>query len=223
MGKLSYAIFQLKCDVRIKDFKTCNEHSPPCYASLGGAIGTGLFLGSGEVIAQTGPIGAIIAYVLGGLIAYMVMLCLANLPYTCLLQDLLVHTLKNILVQVQVTPFLGCIGLHGQQHLVQNLRLRLYSCKIGFHTFRCGFGLLFFAIIIFGLNISSTVFSPNLNFWLALVKVITVIAFIILGLLAIFGLIPFHGSESAPLFHNLTAHGWFPQGLVPIFHHHVNC
>ena len=47
--------------------------------SLGGAIGTGLFLGSGEVIAQTGPVGAIIAYILGGLIAYMVMLCLGEL------------------------------------------------------------------------------------------------------------------------------------------------
>ncbi|WP_297924873.1 amino acid permease, partial [uncultured Agitococcus sp.] len=74
-----------------------------------------------------------------------------------------------------------------------------------------------FAIIIFGLNISSTRIFAESEFWLALVKVITVIAFIILGLLAIFGLIPFHGSESAPLFHNLTAHGWFPQGLVPIF------
>ena len=47
--------------------------------SLGGAIGTGLFLGSGEVIAQTGPIGAIISYILGGIIAYMVMLCLGEL------------------------------------------------------------------------------------------------------------------------------------------------
>jgi S-methylmethionine transporter len=37
--------------------------------SLGGAIGTGLFLGSGEVIAQTGPVGAIISYFLGGIIA----------------------------------------------------------------------------------------------------------------------------------------------------------
>ncbi len=47
--------------------------------SLGGAIGTGLFLGSGEVISQTGAIGAIIAYILGGAIAYMVMLCLGEL------------------------------------------------------------------------------------------------------------------------------------------------
>ncbi len=47
--------------------------------SLGGAIGTGLFLGSGDVISQAGPIGAILSYLLGGVIAYMVMLCLGEL------------------------------------------------------------------------------------------------------------------------------------------------
>ncbi|ENX17798.1 hypothetical protein F895_00521 [Acinetobacter sp. CIP 64.2] len=47
--------------------------------SLGGAIGTGLFLGSGDVISQAGPVGAIISYFLGGVIAYMVMLCLGEL------------------------------------------------------------------------------------------------------------------------------------------------
>ena len=47
--------------------------------SLGGAIGTGLFLSSGQVIAQAGPIGAVISYIIGGLIAYMVMLCLGEL------------------------------------------------------------------------------------------------------------------------------------------------
>jgi S-methylmethionine transporter len=69
--------------------------------SLGGAIGTGLFLGSGEVIAQTGPIGAIIAYILGGAIAYMVMLCLGELAVHMPVSGSLVHMLKNILVQVQ--------------------------------------------------------------------------------------------------------------------------
>ena len=47
--------------------------------SLGGAIGTGLFMGSGEVISQAGPLGAVLAYIIGGLIAYMVMLCLGEL------------------------------------------------------------------------------------------------------------------------------------------------
>lgn len=76
---------------------------------------------------------------------------------------------------------------------------------------------LIFAVTIFGLNISSTRVFAESEFWLALVKVVTVIAFIVLGLLAIFGLIPFHGAQTAPLFSNLTAQGWFPHGFLPIF------
>ena len=64
---------------------------------------------------------------------------------------------------------------------------------------------------------SSTKWFAESEFWLSLVKVITVISFIILGLLAIFGVLSFHGHTSAPLFSNLTAEGWFPQGLFPIF------
>ena len=185
--------------------------------SLGGAIGTGLFLGSGEVIAQTGPIGAIIAYVLGGLIAYMVMLCLGELA---------VHM-----------PVAGSFGTYAQKYIgpstgytISWLYWLTWTATLGteftaaallmqewFPHISMWIWTIVFAIIIFGLNISSTRIFAESEFWLALVKVITVIAFIILGLLAIFGLIPFHGSESAPLFHNLTAHGWLPQGLVPIF------
>ena len=65
--------------------------------SLGGAIGTGLFLGSGEVISQTGPIGAIIAYILGGAIAYMVMLCLGELAVHMPFRALSAHTLESTL------------------------------------------------------------------------------------------------------------------------------
>ena len=185
--------------------------------SLEGAIGTGLFLGSGEVIAQTGPVGAIIAYILGGLIAYMVMLCLGELA---------VHM-----------PVAGSFGTYAQKYIGPGTGYMIswvywltWTATLGteftaaallmqewFPHISMWIWTIIFAITIFALNLSSTRIFAESEFWLALVKVVTVVAFIILGLLAIFGLIPFHGAESAPLFHNLTAQGWFPQGLVPIF------
>ena len=185
--------------------------------SLGGAIGTGLFLGSGEVIAQTGPVAAIIAYILGGLIAYMVMLCLGELA---------VHM-----------PVAGSFGAYAQKYIGPGTGYMIswvywltWTATLGteftaaallmqewFPHISMWIWTIIFAITIFALNLSSTRIFAESEFWLALVKVVTVVAFIILGLLAIFGLISFHGAESAPLFHNLTAQGWFPQGLVPIF------
>ncbi|MFP3393669.1 amino acid permease, partial [Brevibacillus sp. SIMBA_076] len=47
--------------------------------SIGGVIGTGLFLGSGYAIGEAGPVGAITAYLVGGLLMYMVMVCLGEL------------------------------------------------------------------------------------------------------------------------------------------------
>ena len=39
-------------------------------------IGTGLFLSSGYTIHEAGPLGTVIAYLVGGLIVFAVMLCL---------------------------------------------------------------------------------------------------------------------------------------------------
>ena len=38
---------------------------------VGGTIGTGLFLSSGDVIATAGPGGAIVMYIIGGFIAWL--------------------------------------------------------------------------------------------------------------------------------------------------------
>ena len=35
--------------------------------------------------------------------------------------------------------------------------------------------------------------------------------------MAILGAVSYQGYTSAPLFSNLTAQGWFPEGLFPIF------
>ncbi len=185
--------------------------------SLGGAIGTGLFLGSGEVIAQTGPVGAIISYFLGGVIAYMVMLCLGELA---------VHM-----------PESGSFGSYAHQYIgpgsgytITWLYWLTWAATLGteftaaallmqewFPQVSVWLWTIIFAAIVFALNMSSTRWFAESEFWLALVKVITVIAFIILGLMAIFGIVTYQGYDAAPLFSNLTANGWFPNGIFPIF------
>jgi amino acid permease len=47
--------------------------------SLGGTIGTGLFLASGASIASAGPGGALIAYALIGVMVYFMMECLGEM------------------------------------------------------------------------------------------------------------------------------------------------
>jgi lysine-specific permease len=47
--------------------------------SLGGTIGTGLFLASGASIAKAGPGGALIAYSLIGIMVFFMMECLGEM------------------------------------------------------------------------------------------------------------------------------------------------
>ncbi len=185
--------------------------------SLGGAIGTGLFLGSGEVIAQTGPVGAIFSYLLGGLIAYAVMLCLGELA---------VHMPESGSFGSYAQKFIG----PGTGYTITWLYWLTWTATLGteftaaallmqewFPQISVWIWTIAFAAIVFGLNMTSTKLFAESEFWLSLVKVVTVIVFIILGLLAVFGILSFQGHSSAPLFSNLTAQGWFPQGLFPIF------
>lgn len=185
--------------------------------SLGGAIGTGLFLGSGEVIAQTGPVGAILSYILGGLIAYAVMLCLGELA---------VHMPESGSFGSYAQKFIG----PGTGYMITWLYWLTWTATLGteftaaallmqewFPQISVWIWTIAFAAIVFSLNMISTKLFAESEFWLSLVKVITVISFIILGLLAIVGILSFEGYSSAPLLSNLTAQGWFPQGLFPIF------
>ena len=185
--------------------------------SLGGAIGTGLFLSSGEVIAQAGPIGAVISYIIGGLIAYMVMLCLGELA-----------------VNQPVTGSFGAFASNnigpGTGYMVSWMYWLGWSATLGteftaaallmqewFPTISVWIWTLIFASAVLISNLTSTRFFAESEFWLSFVKVSTVLVFILLGLGAIFGLISFQGYDSAPLFSNLTSHGWLPNGLFPIF------
>jgi len=46
---------------------------------VGSTIGTGLFLSSGDVLSGAGPGGAILAYLIGGFIIYLMTVCLGEM------------------------------------------------------------------------------------------------------------------------------------------------
>ena len=47
--------------------------------AMGGVNGSGLFVSSGYTIATAGPLGAVIAFLVGAVVVYLVMACLGEL------------------------------------------------------------------------------------------------------------------------------------------------
>lgn len=76
---------------------------------------------------------------------------------------------------------------------------------------------LVFMTLIFLSNCFSVKIFAESKFWFAAIKVAAIVAFIILGSLAIIGLIPMKGYQQAPGLANLTKDGWFPTGFSGVF------
>ena len=64
-----------------------------------------------------------------------------------------------------------------------------------------------FAVLLFAINALSSRSFAEVEFWFASIKVITIIAFIILGGAAMFGFLDMKGNEPAPMFSSFTDYG----------------
>lgn len=64
---------------------------------------------------------------------------------------------------------------------------------------------------------SRFVFFAEAEFLFSSIKVITIVLFIAIGCLAIFGIIPMHGYKHAPLLTNFVRDGLFPNGFGAVF------
>ena len=185
--------------------------------SLGGVIGTGLFLSSGYTISQAGPIGTILAYFVGAVLVYAVMLCLGELsvamPYT---GSFHVYA-KNLLnpatgFVVAILYWLTWTIALGSEFTASGIIMRHWFPSIPVWVWS-----LVFMILIFLSNYFSVRVFAESEFWFAAVKVFAIVAFIVLGGLAVVGLIPIKGYAHAPLLTNLTKDGWFPTGFKGVF------
>ena len=184
--------------------------------SLGGVIGTGLFFNTGYIISTTGAAGTLLAYLIGALVVWLVMQCLGELS---------VAMPETGAFHVYAARYLG----PATGYTVAWLYWLTWTVALGSSFTAAGFCMQYwfpqvpvwiwcvvFCAVIFGLNIISTRFFAEGEFWFSLVKVITIVAFIILGGAAIFGIIPMQDGSPAPGLRNITAEGWFPHGGLPI-------
>ncbi len=174
--------------------------------ALGGTIGTGLFLGVGDSIHRAGP-SVILIYIIVGIFLFLLMRALGEL----IMSDLTKHTYIDF-----IAKYLGKdIGfITGYLYWLSWISLGMAEMTALGIYFRYWFphlptwipGLItIFALLIINL-ISARVFG-NLEFSFALIKIITIVAFV---LLIAYLLLTGGKTSFGPVsFGNLTSHGGF--------------
>ncbi|MET3589492.1 D-serine/D-alanine/glycine transporter [Bartonella silvatica] len=185
--------------------------------AIGGAIGTGLFMGSGKTISVAGP-SILLVYAIIGCALYLVMramgeLLLSNTQYRSLVDfstDLLGPGIAffigwNYWLSWVVTGAADIIAIIGYMHFWWpdlNPWIIVFSCVIFFLAFNL------FAVKLFG----------ELEFWFGLIKVIAILALIIVGLYMITTGFTSPNGTVASFSHVWNDGNIFPRGIAGFFH-----
>ncbi|MGP9020822.1 amino acid permease [Streptomyces sp. BR1] len=176
---------------------------------LGGVIGAGLFVGSGAGIAVAGP-GIVVSYLIAGAIAMLVMRMLGEMS--------------------SAMPASGSFSVHAERALGRwagfsvgwlywfLLVVVLAVEATGAAQIANGWvpgmpqwaWVLVFMVVFTGANLAAVKNFGEFEFWFATLKVGAIVLFLVLGLLAVFGVLP----DTEPVgFTNLTGQGGFlPNG-----------
>ena len=195
--------------------------------SLGGTIGTGLFLASGSAIATAGPGGTLLAYALIGIMVYFLMTSLGEMAA-------FMPTSGSFSTYATrfVDPALGfALGWNYWYNWAITIAAEIAAVSIIMkYWFPNSPSLLWavlFIVIVLTFNLLSVKAYGESEYWFAMIKVATVIIFIIVSFLMIFGLLggndpvgfknffvddaPFHGGFMA-MFGIFLAAGFSFQG-----------
>ncbi|WP_064576801.1 amino acid permease [Cupriavidus gilardii] len=157
--------------------------------AIGGSIGTGLFVASGATIAQAGPGGALAAYLLIGAMVYFLMTSLGELAAYMPVAGSF-STYGSMYVD---EGFGFALGWNYWYNWAVTIAVELAAAQLVMqYWFPDTPGVLWsglFLALMFGLNAISVRGFGEAEYWCSLVKVVTVIAFIAIGTLMIFGIL----------------------------------
>lgn len=172
--------------------------------AIGGAIGVGLFLGSSVTIRLAGP-GVIITYLIGALIAMIVAYSLAEMA---VVQP--VAGSFGVYAQTYLSPWAG-FSVRATYALVQIIAIGAEVTAVAiyfafwFPAVPQWMWVVTVSICLVAVNTLQVGRFGEFEYWFALIKVVAIIVFIVLGLALLFGL----GPAPAIGLSNLTAHGGF--------------
>lgn len=157
--------------------------------ALGGSIGTGLFVASGSAISTAGPGGALVAYAAIGIMVYFLMTSLGEIAtYIPVSGSFATYATRF------VDPALGfALGwnywLNWAITLAVDVSTGAIIMQYWFPHVPGWIFSSFFLLIIFVINAISAKSFGETEYWLSIIKVVTVIVFLIVGFLTIFGVI----------------------------------
>ncbi|MBB1149711.1 amino acid permease [Myroides sp. NP-2] len=159
--------------------------------AIGGCIGTGLFMASGEAIQQAGPGGAVLAYGAIGVMVYFLMTSLGEMA-----TYLPVSGSFSTYASRFVDPSLGyALGWNYWFNWVITVAVDVSIAALVISYWEpmnilppWAWSLCFFFVIL-GLNTLSVKAYGESEYWFAFIKVVTVIVFLAVGLLTIFGIL----------------------------------
>ncbi|MBF5007359.1 amino acid permease [Diaphorobacter caeni] len=157
--------------------------------AIGGSIGTGLFVASGATISQAGPGGALLAYMVIGLMVYFLMTSLgemaAHLPVS--------GSFATYGAKYVDEGFGFALGWNYWYNWAVTIAVDLVAAQLVMaYWFPDVNGMLWSALflaLMFGLNALSARGFGESEFWFATIKVVTVLVFIGIGLLMVFGIL----------------------------------
>ncbi|OLY80800.1 Lysine-specific permease [Smittium mucronatum] len=155
--------------------------------AIGGTIGTGLFVASGGVLSKAGPAGALVAYALMGLIVFFVMTSLAEMS-----TFIPVAGSFNSFADRFVDPAFGfAIAYNYWYSWIVTAATDLVAAGIIVQFWLPNvspvvWSFVLMAIVVF-LNLFGAKLYGEAEFWLALIKVLAIVIFIIIGILVAAG------------------------------------
>ncbi|WP_420824786.1 amino acid permease [Streptomyces coryli] len=184
--------------------------------AIGGAIGTGLFLGAGGRLASAGPALAI-AYAVCGLFAFFVVRALG---------EMVVHRPSSGSFVSYAREFLGEKGAYvaGWMYVVNwsttgiadITAIALYTHYWSMFTDIPQWVMALVALaVVLAVNLISVKYFGEMEFWFAIIKVAALVAFMLIG---IFLLATQHKVDGgSPGLSVISDHGGlFPTGLLPV-------